>query len=256
MAKTFLKDIYQSIPLQLRTLGETVMGDKSTITQDNLSDADLIRLEDVIAADKAYKQGLLDQFYGQDNQEMDNYAFNQYKKYFYNKDKTALDEDSVKRFMSGSGSVRDYDAYYNARQGGRGDLDFSPSASIMNTLGKFTYDYNPDGTYTITDTYDFANDYNARVMPREVADSRRYENLSNMEKLGLLAKETWQMPTRQPDLNKGIQSLPSRFGNAFVGRENARPVNFGFTPSRDLNPTPEILDDQRKAILKQILGKY
>lgn len=250
-------DLYQMIPLQLRTLGEAVSGNTSPITRENFSEADIGRLEDVIAADRAYKQGLLDQFHGQENTDMDNYAFNQYKKHFYNQDKTAIDEDKVKRFMSGSGSVRDYDAYYNANQGGsRGDLDISPSASIMNTLGQFTYDYNPDGTYTITDKYDFENDYNARVMPRELADTRRYENLSNIEKLKLLAKETWQMPGKQADLSMGIASLPSRFGNAFVGRENARPVNFRFTSSRDLNPTPEVLDDQRKAILQQILGNY
>lgn len=242
-------DLYQMIPLQLRTLGEAVSGNTSPITRENFSEADIGRLEDVIAQSRAYKQGLLDQFYGQDNTDMDNYAYRQYEKAFPN-------EAAIEHFKSGGGTVN-YDAYYNANQGGsRGDLDVSPSASIMNTLGQFAYTTNPDGSISINDSYDFYNDYNARVMPKDVAQTSRYEGLSNIDKLKLLAKETWQMPGKQADLSMGIASLPSRFGNAFVGKENARDVNIQFNPSRDLNPTSEILDDQRKVILKQILGNY
>lgn len=244
------KELYQMIPLQVRTFGETVTGDTSPITQQNLSEADIDRLQDVIAASRSYKQGLIDQFYGQDNPDMDNYAYNQYKKAFPN-------EEAVQYFKSGGGNVS-YDDYYNARQGGRGDLDISPSASIMNTLGQFSYSTadNHEKTLNIADSYDFYNDYNAQVMPREVANTARYEGLDNLDKLKLLAKETWQMPGRQADMKTGIQSLPSRLGNAFVGKDNARPVNIQFTPNRDLNPSEMQRNAIKEVILQQILGNY
>ena len=65
-------------------------------------------------------------------------------------------------------------------------------------------------------------------MPKVVADTSRYENLSNVDKAKLIAKETWSMPEQGINPLKGILSLPSRVGNAYVGKQKARDVDINF----------------------------
>ena len=51
------EDLYKNIPLQIRTLIETISGNKSPITAENLSTADIGRVEDTIEESRRFKQG-------------------------------------------------------------------------------------------------------------------------------------------------------------------------------------------------------
>jgi hypothetical protein len=242
-----LDSIYSNVPLQIKTLLETMGGNTSDITAENLSDADKQRLTDVVENSRKARQDLLNKFpegvmpsteelggiganvdgktyyidreWAANNPENIQYA-GRYLKHFPN-------QKAVKLFNEGGGTVN-YDDYYNSRQGRGGDLDFTPSASIMNTFGQFRYNIDDSGNINVKDRYDFLNDYNKRVMPKSVADTTRYEGLSDTEKAKLIAKETISMPEQGFNPFKGIASLPSRVGNAYVGRENARNVNVNF----------------------------
>lgn len=242
-----LDSVYNNVPLQIKTLLETIGGNTSDITAANLSDADKQRLTDVVENSRKTRQDLLNKFpegvmssteelggigaqvdgktyyidrdWAKNNPENIQHA-GRYLKHFPN-------QDAVKLFNEGGGTVG-YNDYYDSRQGRGGDLDFTPSASVMNTLGQFRYNIDDTGNINVIDRYDFLNDYNRKVMPKSVADTRRYEGLSDIEKAKLIAKETISMPEQGFNPLKGIASLPSRIGNAYVGRQNARNVDINF----------------------------
>ena len=239
-----MDNLYKKIPLQIRTFVETLKGDTTPITKENLSSADLKRLEDTIADSRKYKTGLLDAFHFEKGESPPSrsYGLDEYEKYF--KNQKALDT-----FKQGSGNV-DYGAYLRLDNKTRGDVDISPSASIMNTLGRFAYTKNPDGTISVKDSYDFKDD-RPRAMSDSVSKSDRYKDLSNMQKLGLVAKETFVMPNEGFDLGKGIGTLPSRLGNAFIG-EKTRPVDITFMPSKDLSPDYFDREENRIKILRNL----
>jgi hypothetical protein len=236
-------DLYKNIPLQIRTFLETILGDTSPITSENLSAADLGRIEESIKESRKYKQGLLDAYHweGGDKEPSESAGYKEYKKYFPN-------QKALNTFEAGSGNV-DYQTYQALNNSNRGDVDMSPSASVMNTLGRFPYNLNEDGSYNINETYDFKDDHISRLMPQSVSQTNRYDGMSNTEKLGLVAKETFVMPEQGFNLTKGIASLPSRVGSAFVGESKSRPVNINFTPTQNLNQT----DVQRAKNLEDIL---
>ena len=243
-----MSDLYKKIPLQIRTFVESLRGNDTPITKDNLSAADLKRLEDTIVESRKYKTGLLDAYHFEENEDEPTRSFgsDEYKKYF--KNQKALDT-----FKQGSGNV-DYGAYLRLDNRTRGDVDISPSASIMNTLGRFSYTQNPDGTISVKDQYNFTDD-RPHTMSEAVSKSDRYKDLSNMQKLGLVAKETFVMPNEGFNLGKGIGTLPSRLGNAFIG-EKTRPVDITFMPSRDLNPDYFDREKNRIQILRNLGQKY
>jgi hypothetical protein len=93
----------------------------------------------------------------------------------------------------------------------RRDTDFGHDASIRSTLGRFAYNKDANGNLIATDNYKFTND-----LPRETRPTSDYSGMSTPEKLWLLAKDTAQMG--------GLETLPSRVGNAFIGADG-RPVN-------------------------------
>jgi hypothetical protein len=152
------------VPLQLRTFGETVLGNKNPITEQNLSATDMSKLTDSIAEARAYRQGLLD--YKQLNPDaMNNPMFvKDYNQYFSK-------PEAEEYFRSGQGGTVDYGDINRAHLlktgqniGGiedkRSDWNPTQEAAIFNTLGRFPYTINPDGSVNIQEPYDFRNDPN------------------------------------------------------------------------------------------------
>lgn len=209
------------LPLQVKTLIETATGDKSPV---KLGHADRERVADAILASRTYKQSLLDL---QKDNALKDWQQAEYKKYFPN-------ENAIKLFKSGSGAVG-YDDYYNAGQGAS-DWNFFPSGSVRNTLGQFRYNTDKAGNVNVTDRYDFTND-TIEGLPKSVANSERYKNMSIPEKIATLRMETMFMPEVGFNPILGFRSLPSRIGNAFVGN-SGRDVNITLPPTYyRTNPT-------------------
>jgi hypothetical protein len=105
--------------------------------------------------------------------------------------------------------------YHHYEKGaGRQGSDYSvlPSDAMRNTLGRFRYEKTPQGRLVATDNYDFKDDL---VKEAGVRPSSAYEKMNTLEKVGALAKDTFG--------KKGIATLPSRVGSAFIGNTK-RPV--------------------------------
>ena len=238
-----LDEAYKNIPLQIRTFAEKVGGDRTPITNENLSDADRKRVLEAIYASRQNRQSLLDKF--PEGVKTDPEAPQTYfeGKYYpvdigaYPEEDLGIaaqylkqfpkGEESIQSFKQGKGTVNYHD-YYDAGQAPADDLTIGPAGSIRNTFGQFRYAATPDGKLQLIDSaYDFENDYIEGQMPKEVAMSERYENLSNLDKAKLVAKETFSMPNQGFNLIKGVKTLPSRVGNAFIGRDGS-PVNIEF----------------------------
>lgn len=215
------------LPLQVRTLVETASGNRSPITERNLSEEDKMRIAEAIAASRAYKQGLLDM--NKTDPNMSDANKRAYNQFFPN-------QQAIKDFQSGSGAVG-YDAYADAGQG-TSDWNFLPSGSIRNTLGQFRYNTDKNGNINIKEKYDFAND-TVDGLPRSVSNSARYETMSAPQKAWTVAKETFVLPEVGFNPAMGISSLPSRYGNAFVGRDG-RDVNINFKPKINVNPNEDL----------------
>jgi hypothetical protein len=105
----------------------------------------------------------------------------------------------------------DYKDYGKRMNSARKDLNIGSDAAMRNTLGKFSYEKTPEGRLIAKDNYDFKDDL---VKEAKVRPSADYEKMSALEKIGTLAKDT---------LTKGVSTLPSRVGSAFIGKDG-RPV--------------------------------
>lgn len=225
------------LPLQVRTLIGTARGDTSPITEKNLDYDERSRIADAILASRTYKQSLLDL---KNDNALKDWQQKEYAKYFPN-------QKAVDMFKSGSGAVG-YDDYYNAGQSAS-DWNFLPSGGIRNTLGQFRYNTDKQGNINIKDRYDFTND-TIEGLPKSVSDSRRYEKMSLPEKIATLRMETLYMPEVGFNPILGFRSLPSRFGNAFVGNKG-RDVNITLPSTyHKINPSVDDLYKTRIDLTK------
>ena len=174
------------VPAQVRTFAETVTGKRDPITEKDFTTDELKQAKDAIIKSR--------------------------------------DRQTGKRFIKEKGDKlarQHYDETVDYRDYGEGkdrlfsDFDVGPGAAMRNTLGRFKYEKTPEGRLVVTDTYDFKDDLANKIpgIPR----TKDYEGLSTLEKVGKLAADTFKPSTG------GIKSLPSRVGNAFIGKDG-RPV--------------------------------
>lgn len=229
------------LPLQLKTLAESALpegygGNRSPITENTISNEDKQKVANAILASRTYKQSLLD--LKQDNALKD-WQQKEYNKYFPS-------QEAISRFKSGAGSVG-YDDYYNAGQSAN-DWNIFPSGSVRNTLGQFTYSTDKNGNIVVKDKYDFYGDM-IEGLPKSVANTDRYKDMGAHKKAWTVAKETVYMPEVGFDPILGLRSVPSRYGNAFVGK-TGRDVNITLPPTYQINPTEEDLYKTRIDLMK------
>jgi hypothetical protein len=186
------KDKY---PVQVRTFMETIKGKKDKITEKDFNQAELDEI----------KQAIMSAEY---------------------RDKKSVPKKGIKTQPTarklGEGSV-DYKDYTTDRA--VADFNFGKSGAVRNTLGRFNYKKTPDGRLIAKDTYDFKDDLVKEAKVRPSADYPK----STVGKIAAVAADTL-FPTKGdggfdyvPNPIKGIQTLPSRIGSAFVGADG-RPV--------------------------------
>lgn len=177
------------VPAQVRTFAETVTGKRDPITEKDFTADELKQARDAIIKSRDRQTGksfTATGTYGKD------YKLEQYY------DPTV-----------------DYKDYGEGKDRLFSDFNVGPGAAMRNTLGRFKYEKTPEGRLVATDTYDFKNDLADKIpgIPR----TKDYEGLNALEKVGKLAVDTFRPSTG------GIKSLPSRIGNAFIGKDG-RPV--------------------------------
>jgi len=97
--------------------------------------------------------------------------------------------------------------------------DYSENNPIRDTLGRFNYKVNLDGTINILDSYDFLN-------PQRQYNVATYANMNPTEKALSVAKSGF--------LNIGLQNyirgMAGKVGEAYIGADG-RPVNITYNPS-------------------------
>jgi hypothetical protein len=174
------------LPAQVRTFAETVAGKRDPITEKNFNPEELDQMRDAIMRSRKREEKLNQSVYNQQSKR---------------KIKETVDYgdygDDAKRQKS---TLRDFSPL--------------PSDAARNTLGRFKYEKTPEGKLIATDSYDFKDDLVKEN--NKVPRSKDYEQLSALEKVGKIAKDTLN-----PKI--GVSTLPSRIGSAFVGA-SSRPV--------------------------------
>ena len=223
-------------PLQIRTLLNAASGDTSPITEKSLDSDERQRIADSILASRSYKQSLLDL---KSDNALKDFQQKDYKKYFPN-------EKAIQSFKAGSGAVG-YDDYYNAGQGSS-DWNMLPYGGIRNTLGQFRYTTDKDNNVNVVDRYDFTGD-KIKGLPKSVANTERYNPMSNLQKALTVAGETMYMPEVGFDPLLGLRSFPSRLGNAFVGNKGKN-VNITLPSTYKINPSVDDLYYTRIGMMK------
>jgi hypothetical protein len=200
------KDKY---PVQVRTFMETIKGKKDKITEKDFNQAELDEIKQAIKQSRTRGR----------------------KVQYYDDDGEVFKDRNNKAREKNKGSV-DYKDYTTDRA--VADFNFGKSGAVRNTLGRFNYKKTPDGRLVATDTYDFKDDL---VKESKVRPSADYPK-STVGKIAAVAADTL-FPTKGdggfdyvPNPIKGIQTLPSRIGSAFVGADG-RPVEI------DLGEAPE-----------------
>mgnify|MGYP006274081157 CR=1 FL=1 len=183
------------IPAQVRTFVGTLAGNRDPITEKDFTPEELAQARKAI--NNSYKRQLRDVNFSPDTAKYKNYE---------GLTKLGILDPTV--------GYADY-----SRKGSRTpatDSSVAPSAAMRNTLGRFKYEKTPEGRLVATDTYDFKDDLSGGKYPN-IPKTQDYEGLSTLGKIGKLATDTFKSGVG------GIATLPSRAGNAFIGKDG-RPV--------------------------------
>jgi hypothetical protein len=173
-------------PAQVRTFVSTLTGNKDPITEKDFTDEELKQAKDAVVKSRDRQTG-----------------------------KRFIKEEGDKLARQHYDTSVDYKDYGKGKDETRQDFNVGSNAAMRNTLGRFKYEKTPEGRLVATDTYDFKDDL-AKQYP-EIPRTKDYEGLNTVEKIGKLAVDTLK-----PSAG-GIKSLPSRVGNAFIGKDG-RPV--------------------------------
>lgn len=138
----------------------------------------------------------------------------------------AVDKAVARTGQAQKGSVQ----YQDYPRGEQIKLDYQPVGA---TLGRFTYEKQPDGTTVIRDRYDFYNE-------------GRKENVEAYEKMGRGERAATVAARMLKNLVTGdLRGVPNELADAYIGREG-RDVTIKLPPVKragggDAEPTPEEL---------------
>jgi hypothetical protein len=194
----FLQNAYRSIvPAHLRTFGETLLGDRSPITEKNFTPEELAQMREVIDLSR------------QERMKENKTAFDQKLLQMYRDKAPNKEIDAYLR--AGVSPQLDQTVGYQHYPNDPSDWTLGSSGAIRNTLGKFAYKKDPEGNLIATDLYKFRDD-----LPKETRPTADYEGMTAAEKLGTIAKDS--------AVAGGFWGIPSRIGNAFLGNTEGRPV--------------------------------
>ena len=204
------------LPAQVRTFLETVKVKKSKITEKDFTKKEINLIKEAIKQSRIRGKKV---------------------RYFDNDGEVFRDRNKKARTKN-KGSVQ-YKDYPNEAKPtnridepfGRGDYNLGSSGAIRNTLGRFSYEKTPEGRLIARDNYDFKDDL---VKEYGVRPSKDYKKMGTLGKIGTIAKDTLfpRPDSYKPNPLKGVSTLPSRVGSAFIG-DKGRPVEI------DLGEAPE-----------------
>jgi len=218
-----LNTVYNNvIPAHIRTYAETMLGNRSPITERNFSGSELDMMRDAIAASRRDRTATNSRLH---QEQLDKAASTQERMALHGRGpSTQLDQTVGYQHYPNSGdqSVRD-------------DNAIGYDAAVRNTLGRFAYTKDAAGNLIATDVYKFRDD-----LPGQTRPTSDYAAMTTMEKLKALYDDS--------DKEKsGWGTLLSRAGSAFIGADG-RPVtvNLGKAPFAEGGAVTDTLDKMVK----------
>ena len=115
-------------------------------------------------------------------------------------------------------------------------MDYPENSNIRNTLGRFSYQVQPDGSVHVSDKYDFYN-------PQRAENVKMFEQMTPAEKalkvaeVTVMGKNTAKYPEFQAnplseyvDYPNFLTAFAGTLGEAYIGR-NGPPVDIKYHPS-------------------------
>ena len=207
------------LPAQVRTFMETIKGKKDKITEKDFTKKEIDLIKKAIKQSRT--RGRKVQYYDDDGE-----VFRDRNNKAREKNKGSV---QYKDYPSAKTITEPMSRIYEPL--GRGDYNLGNSGAIRNTLGRFSYEKTPEGRLIARDNYDFKDDL---VKEEGVRPSKGYEKMGTLGKIGTIAKDTLfpRPDSYMPNPFKGVSTLPSRVGSAFIG-DKGRPVEL------DLGEAPE-----------------
>jgi hypothetical protein len=192
------------IPSSARVFAETLLGSKAPITKEDFTKDELKQLNATIENARAKRTRQLPTGQVESG--------------------TALVDPALqlKTLAKGNGTVQYGDYSTTGTSNVRNDASVSSKDAIRNTLGRFAYEKTKDGKRKIIDRYDFTDD----LADSGQRSTKEYEDMNPVEKAYTVAKET---VANKHGLKAGLNTLPSRVGSAYIGR-NGREVQLEYSP--------------------------
>jgi hypothetical protein len=196
----FLENAFRAfVPAQVRTFVGSLAGDESPITEKNFSGDELDQMRKAIMSSRQDRTAMNARLH---HEAMQNAATAKERRELFNRGPSKELDQTV-----------GYQHYPGSPTGLMSDFSLSSDAAIRNTLGRFAYQKTPEGNLVATDLYKFRNDQSDKTRP-----TSDYADMGTARKLGTLAYDTLFG-------GAGVDTLPSRIGNAFLGNKPGRPVN-------------------------------
>jgi hypothetical protein len=216
-----LNTVYNNIiPAHIRTYAETLLGNRSPITERNFSGSELDMMRDAIAASRRDRTATNSRLH---QEQLDKAASAEERMALHGRGPSAQLDQTV-----------GYQHYPGSPMGIRDDNAIGYDAAVRNTLGRFAYNKDPEGNLIATDLYKFKDDLIGKARP-----SSDYADMTTTEKLRTLGKDTFN--------GAGLDTLLSRVGSAFIGADG-RPVtvNLGKAPFAEGGAVTDTLDKMVK----------
>jgi hypothetical protein len=210
------------IPAHIRTYAETLLGNRSPITERNFSGSELDMMRDAIAASRRDRTATNSRLH---QEQLDKAASAEERMALHGRGPSAQLDQTV-----------GYQHYPNSDDKSvRDDNAIGFDAAIRNTLGRFAYTKDAAGNLIATDVYKFRDD-----LPGQTRPTSDYAGMTTMQKLGTLLSDS--SPSKD-----GLGTLLSRTGSAFIGADG-RPVtvNLGKAPFAEGGAVTDTLDKMVK----------
>jgi hypothetical protein len=116
-------------------------------------------------------------------------------------------------------------------------LDYPKDSQMTNTLGRFTYKIQPDGSIHVSDKYDFYNPFRAEnvKMFEQMTPTEKALKIAEMTIMGTDSGKNSEAYGYVPDV---LTAIAGTVGEAFIGR-NGTPVDIKYHPSV-FQPPPKV----------------
>jgi hypothetical protein len=218
------------IPPQARFYTQTLLGDRTKpFTQDDLTTDELRQIHKAVEASRTRLQDRIEQIKNAKSYSdismsgiypkhiENNPALKSEKEKF--KEFKALNAKHERQLKEGYGNVQYED--YNLTTDLAGLTN-----PVLNTLGRFTYQIQPDGTVHVSDKYDFYN-------PSRAKNVEAFEKMAPLEKASAVMKRVEDPLLTEVSTAGGgptlIKNTMGAIGEAYIGRDG-RPVDIKYHP--------------------------